>query len=260
MQFKGQTALVTGASAGIGASFAVKLADLGCDLILTARRRERLESLASEITSNHGVKATVLACDLSDPAAAGSLCQEIDGFGIPVDILINNAGFGYKGILAEANPDTIHDMVQVNVAALTMLMQHFLPGMIRRGHGGIVNVASMAAIRPVPTLAVYAATKAYVLSLSEAVWQEVRGTGVHVSALCPGPVETEFFEVSGYKLKGLERFRVQTPDVVVEAGIRALIKNQPFAPTGLPLKILSVVQKIVPRKLGLYLVARNMNR
>ena len=188
------TALITGASAGLGTDFARILAGQKYDLILTARNEEKLKSLASELSSNHSVKCHTISADLAKPGSAASLARQIKERGLKVDVLINNAGCGLWGPFADSVPSDMAGMIQLNVNALTELTREFLPGMITRKQGRILNVASTAAFQPGPWMAVYYATKAYVLSFGEALATELKGTGVTVTTLCPGPTKTEFFE------------------------------------------------------------------
>lgn len=187
-------ALITGASAGIGAEFATQLAAQNHDLVLVARRLDRLTEIASKLTALHGVRVETIECDLSVADAAATIASAVERLGITVDLLINNAGFGTHGRFETLSADRERDEVAVNVAALVALTHAFLPGMLERGRGGVINVASTASFQPVPYMAVYGATKAFVRSFSEALHEEVRGRGVRVLALCPGPTATEFFE------------------------------------------------------------------
>jgi hypothetical protein len=193
--FRDKAAVITGASAGLGEEFAVQLADLGVSrIVLTARRAERLESLrACLIASNPALHVDTITADLSDPSDVTELIGALNSLeGFTCDILINNAGFGDLGSFESSKPDTIHDMLEVNMVALTRLTHWALPGMLKKKAGWICNVGSTAGLLPLPSFAVYAATKAYVNSFSEALRIELRGSGVNVLALCPGPVETEF--------------------------------------------------------------------
>jgi short-subunit dehydrogenase len=176
-----------------------ELASRGHGVTLVARREERLRALAAELVSDHGVRAEVLRTDLGDAAARERLVNQIDGLGLEVEILVNNAGFGGAGNLAESDRERLVEMVQVNCEALLDLQARYLPAMVERGRGAVINVASTAAFQPIPGSATYAATKAFVLSLSEAVHEELRGTGVSLTAICPGPVRTEFTEVAGIR-------------------------------------------------------------
>jgi short-subunit dehydrogenase len=195
---EGSTCLITGASSGIGEEFARQLAARGHGVLLVARREERLRELAADLERQHGVRAEVLGCDVADPDALARLRAAVDERGLEVEVLVNNAGFSTVGDVHE-NPDRQLGMVDVNVRALTALTCEFLPEMVQRGRGAVINVASVAAFQPIPAQAVYAATKAYVLSFSESISSELKGTGVAVTALCPGPVATEFVEAAGFK-------------------------------------------------------------
>jgi short-subunit dehydrogenase len=191
------TALVTGASSGIGVAIAKELASRGQAVTLVARREERLQSLATEIGSEHGVAAEVIACDLSDPAERDRLDEELGVRGRAVEVLVNNAGFGHQADFATSPRERMVGMVEINVTTVVDLTSRFLPAMLERGRGAVINVASTAAFQPLPGSAVYAASKAFVLSFSEAIREELRGSGVAVTAVCPGPVKTEFTEVAG---------------------------------------------------------------
>lgn len=250
--------LITGASSGIGTEFARQFARLGAQLILTARRRDRLEQLAESLRREYGSTVHIADFDLSHPDAVTQLCDYLESAKLAVDVLINNAGFGFQGHFLDADRTGIADMLQVNISSLTQLTHALLPGMLHRRSGGIINVASMAGFTAIPYFSVYAATKAYVIHFSEALWKEYQSRGVHVVALCPGPVDTGFFEVSGYNPKGMVGRQMQHPPEVVAVAIKALIRNTPVVPTSLPLRILSVLQRFVPRRLSLALMAQNM--
>ncbi len=191
------TALVTGASAGIGAAIAGELASRGQGVTLVARREELLNELAGELASKHGVRAEVIAADLGDTAERDRLERRIGELGLTVEILVNNAGFGNSGAVHETERDRIVAMVRLNCEALLDLQARYTPGMVERGRGAVLNVASTASFQPIPGTATYAATKAFVLNLTEASHSELKGTGVSATALCPGPVKTEFPEAAG---------------------------------------------------------------
>jgi short-subunit dehydrogenase len=191
--------LITGASAGIGEAIARELASRSHGVILVARREERLRALAAELRSAHGVRVEVIPADLGDAPARERLANQVDELGLEVEILVNNAGFGGAGDVAESDRERLVAMVQINCEALLDLQARYLPAMVERGRGAVINVASTAAFQPIPGSATYAATKAFVLSLSEAVHEELRGTGVTLTAVCPGPVRTEFTEVAGIR-------------------------------------------------------------
>lgn len=241
------TALVTGASAGLGMLFAEALARQGHDLILTARRAPKLEGLAMAIRTQTGVKVTVIPADLAEPGAVPALMAEIGRQGLAVNILVNNAGFGASGPLAAADPDRIVRMIELNCRALVELTRAVLPGMIQMRSGGILNLASTAAFQPGPGMAVYYATKAFVLSFSEAVHEEVRAQGVRVAALCPGPTATEFFDAAGtsddFALKKL----AGDPAKVVRDGLAALGANRAVKVSGALNAVMAASVRFTPR-------------
>jgi short-subunit dehydrogenase len=191
------TALITGASAGIGDAIARELAGRGHGVTLVARREDRLRSLAGELSERFGVRAEAIAVDLGSDAARGDLPRRIEELGLQVEILVNNAGFGGGEYFARTDRERLVSMVEVNCVALLDLQAVYLPQMVERGRGAVINIASTAAFQPLPGAATYAATKAFVLNLSEAVHAELKGTGVTLTAVCPGPVKTEFAEAAG---------------------------------------------------------------
>ncbi|HKH42978.1 MAG TPA: SDR family oxidoreductase [Solirubrobacterales bacterium] len=191
------TALVTGASSGIGASIAAEFASRGYSLVLVARREERLRSLATELSSDHSVDAEIITADLGDEGDRDRLQEELRSRGRAVEVLVNNAGFGHQADFAPSPRDRMVEMVRVNVEAVVDLTSRFIGPMVERGRGSVINIASTAAFQPLPGSAVYAASKSFVLSFSEALRTELRGSGVTVTAVCPGPVRTEFTEVAG---------------------------------------------------------------
>lgn len=220
--------MVTGASSGIGEQLARQLASRGHNLILVARREDRLRSLAGELERLHGVQTRVIAADLEDREQVDRLPARIAEEGLDVEVLVNNAGFSTVGDV-HSNPDRQLGMVRVNVEALTALTSAFLPGMTERGRGAVLNVASVAGFQPIPAQAVYAATKAFVLSFSQATAVELKDTGVSMTALCPGPVATEFVEVAGFK-KSKEQMAPSmlwsTADDVAKSGIEGMEKGK----------------------------------
>ncbi|WP_159501929.1 SDR family oxidoreductase [Microbacterium sp. 18062] len=223
----GTTALVTGASSGLGVEFATRLARRKIDLVLVARREDRLQELAGRLRADTGVDVTVLPRDLSDPGAGAALHAEVAERGLTIGTLVNNAGFGLRGDVIDSDPDRLDEMVRLNVGALTALVRAFVPDMVRRRSGAIVNLASMAALAPIPHMAVYSATKAYVLHLTEALANELRGTGVTALAVSPGPTRTEFFDVAGGSI-GSDGVYL-TAEQVVDATLRALDRRRPPA-------------------------------
>jgi short-subunit dehydrogenase len=197
MNFTGTTALITGASSGIGLAYAQEFAKRGANLVLVARRKPELEALATELRSKSGADVTVFAADLSVPGAAASLVTAVAKQKITVDVLVNNAGFGTNNRLIDEDRERIQAEITLNVSTLTDLTAAYLPGMIDRNRGTIINIASTAAFQPVPGMAVYAATKAFVLSFTQAVWGELGDSAVRVLAVCPGATDTAFFDVAG---------------------------------------------------------------
>ena len=233
--------LVTGASAGLGVHFARQCRARGDELVLVARRRDRLEALAAELGSAH-----VIAADLAETGAPARLLAEVAGLGLEVETLINNAGFGGASAFVDAPPERLLEMIDLNVRSLTELCRLALPPMLERRRGFILNVASTAAFQAGPYSAVYYATKAFVLSLSEALHEEAKGSGVHVTALCPGPTATEFFEVAGSPDGRLARMATD-PKAVVAAGLAGLARNRAIVVPGLMNKMTSQAGRILPR-------------
>ncbi|MDD3446374.1 MAG: SDR family oxidoreductase [Zavarzinia sp.] len=243
-------ALVTGASSGIGADLAREYARDGHDVVLVARTESALASLADEITRDFGVTATVIPADLSDPAAPRNLFDEMAARGLTVDVLVNNAGFGDGKPFAASDHAKTMGMIQVNIAALTDLMHAFLPGMVERRRGKVLNVASTAAFQAGPGMSVYCATKAYALSLSEGVAEELKGTGVTVTALCPGPTRTNFMDVADVADNALfskGRVPVMTAAEVARIGFRAAKAGQVVVVAGLLNQIGAFAPRITPR-------------
>ena len=191
------TCLVTGASAGIGADIARELARRGHGVTLVARRTERLEELAEELKAEHEIRAETLACDLGDPAARDRMLEELAELGLTVEVLVNNAGFGSAGRFHELDGDREVEMVRLNVEAVVALCTRFVPPMVARRQGAVLNVASIAGFQPVPRQVTYGASKAFVLSFTEGLHADLAGTGVTATALCPGPVKTEFADTAG---------------------------------------------------------------
>ncbi len=239
-------ALITGASGGIGLELARCAAADGHDLILTARRREALEAAAGEIASRYRVTTAVIADDLDDPAAVARIAAQIDR---PVDVLVNNAGFGTWQPFTDTDPTDIDGMVRVNVGALTALTRTYLPGMLERGRGGILNVASVAGFLSGPNAAVYYATKNYVLALSEALAVEAGGSGVTVSALCPGPVETGFQARAGMGGTRMKRMSMMDARTCAEQGWSGFRAGRRTIIPGVGNKALAQVPRLMPRRL-----------
>ena len=237
-------ALITGASAGLGAEFARQLAARGQRLVLAAHRTERLEALAADLGN-----ARAVTVDLAAPGAAARLIAEVEQAGESVELLVNNAGFGLHGRLAELDAERQREMIDLNCGALLDLTRAVLPGMIKRKSGGILNVASTAAFQPGPGMAVYFATKAFVLSLTEALHEEVKPHGIRVSALCPGPTRTEFGEVAGFGGNGgFDKLSMDSV-TVVRAGLRGIDRNKAVVIPGMMNRTGAVSQRFVPRAL-----------
>ena len=243
-------ALITGASAGIGREFARQLAGRARSMILVARRDERLIELADHLKREHPkLIVHVRKVDLGDLGHLQAFLESLDRDQLEVDLLINNAGLGDSGPFAQSDPDRNKEMTLLNVATLTLITRHLLPPMIAKHRGAILNVSSSAGFLPIPLSAVYAATKAYVTSFSEALRAELYGTGVSVCALCPGPVVTEFQQVA--KRKGMKpdigpQFLVVTVEQVVRDAIVALEADRPLVIPGLAMKLLMLVARLMP--------------
>ncbi|MBP1473162.1 SDR family oxidoreductase [Frateuria sp. MAH-13] len=255
--------LITGASAGIGAAFARELAARGHDLVLVARRTDRLQALAEDLHQRHGAQAHVLPADLADPTAPRQLVDALQKQGLTVDWLVNNAGYGVPGTFDASDWPVHADFLQVLLNAPTELAWRLLPGMRERGYGRIVNVASLAG--HVPGSAghtLYAASKAYLIKFSQSLALENRHHGVHVCALCPGFTWSEFHDVTGTRaLVGkLPRFMWQDADTVVREGIEAVERGEPVHVTGRVNRAIKALAKLTPDRLALWLSARESRR
>jgi short-subunit dehydrogenase len=242
-----ETALITGASSGIGCELARVFAAHGSNLVLVARRREKLESLAQVLRAKHGVEVTALSCDLTEPPATQWLEDQLRDRGLAVDVLVNNAGFGAVGKFSELPIEHQLDMIRLNVVVLTDLTRRFLPQMLGRNHGAILNVASTAAFQPGPNMSVYFATKAYVLSLTEAIAHEVRDSAVQITCLCPGATVTEFGSQAGASNVLLFRLGPMTADRVAKFGYRALRRGKKIAVPGVGNWLVAFFVRFTPR-------------
>ena len=242
---------MTGASAGIGAEFARRLAARGANLVLVARRADRLATLAAELRSAYGVQVDEVPFDLARPDAGRALHALVQR---PVHVVINNAGFGSYGPFAVEDPARLESMIMVNVAALTDISRAFLPDMIGAGRGALINIASLAAYSSTPSMPVYGATKAYVLNFTEALAYQVRNTSVRVLAFSPGATETECFDVAGTRDAGGGRW--ETPQQVVSNALRALDSSAPSAVSGWPNRFAAGLVHLFPRHLLLRLAGR----
>lgn len=243
-------ALITGASSGIGREVARHLASKGYDVVLVARREGLLRSLAEELVADHGRKADVIVADLAEKEQIEMVKQMVED----VDVLVNNAGFGKWGLLTDQEEGAVEAMVDVNVRALTSLSRHFAGKMLERGGGMILNVASIAAFQPGPGMAAYCATKSYVLSFSRSLHSEMRRTGVTVTCLCPGYVETGFQEVAGMSLRGVESWSVIPAEKVAAVGIKAMERGRREVIPGLLNKPIPLLGRMVPVRVQLAIV------
>lgn len=241
-------AVVTGASGGLGEGYAHELARQGADVALVARSEDKLTEVAAELRHSYGVATDVLACDLTDRDARTELVAELAGR--EVHTLVNNAGFASLGAFQDVDPGRLSRELELNVAALTELTRALVPQMAERDRGAIINVASTAAFQPIPDMAVYAATKAYVLSLSGALWGEYRGTGVRVVCICPGPTETSFFDNAG-NADVMKRRR--TVDQVVDSTFKALRARRPYVVDGVLNNVMAQATRFSPTALTVHL-------
>jgi len=247
IDFSHQSTIVTGASSGIGAAFAHELARRGSDVVLVARRLDRLQDLAFELEATHGIRATAIALDLSAPGAGSRLAAEVASRGLPVTGLVNNAGFGTDGAFHEEDPARLTDEINVDVANLVDITRAFIEPMRAAGTGILVNVASLAGYVPSPGMAVYSACKAFVLSFTEALWFESRGSGLRVLCLSPGLTRTEFFDaLDGGEYNG----SYQTPEQVVATAMRELDRGarRPSVQSGRMNALTAALPRFVSRK------------
>ncbi len=240
-----ETALITGPSSGLGMDFARLFAADGSDLILVSRNAQKLDALAEELRAAHGVTVHVLPTDLSQPGSSQQVFEAVNALGLTVDALVNNAGFGHLAKFEKVSSEIYARNIQVNVSALTELTRLFLPGMLERRRGRILNVASTASFQPGPNAAVYFATKAYVRFFSEALSEELRGSGVTATALCPGPTKTGFGELAHMETSPLFRFAVESAPVA-RAGYRAMRSGRTTLVTGFGNKLLAFSSRIFP--------------
>jgi short-subunit dehydrogenase len=254
------TAVVTGASSGIGSEIARVLAARGYGVTLVARREDRLRALADELGAQHGVKTEVIAADLTDPASRARLLAEVGERGLTPDLLINNAGFSTTGAVHASDPANEIAMIRTDVEAVAHLCSLFLPGMVERKRGAVLNVASTAAFQPLPGQAAYGASKAFVVSYSRAVRQELHGTGVTCSVLCPGPVETEFAVTAGFNeeeaLNSLPKFMWEPAADVAETAIRGLERDKAVVIPGVSNRVGARFAYLAPRSMLLPMLAK----
>lgn len=258
-------ALVTGASAGIGSAIARLLAERGYALVLVARRQDRLTTLADELSDEHGVRVETIAADLGKPTRRDKIPRQIAELGLEVEILINNAGFATGGEpFHKADPGREIEQVRVDVEAVVALTSAFLPAMVERGRGAILNVASTAGMQPMPYSAGYSAAKAYVLTFSEAIHQEVGGHGVTVTALAPGPVDTDFWQIAGWEVQGGKSFERAVPGTLISpqqaarAAVEGLERGERVVVPGLPIRAAMLASRYIPHMLKLPALERFM--
>jgi short-subunit dehydrogenase len=246
MEFTGKSALITGASSGIGVQFAEGFAARGSNLILVARRKDLLAALATRLGDQYGVNVEIITQDLSVPGSGVELEKKVSALKHTVDVLINNAGFGTNNHFVDEDRDRLQSEIQLNIGTLVDLTAAFLPAMVARDSGVVVNIASTASFQPVPGMAVYAATKAFVRSFTEAVWGELGDSQVRVLALSPGATESEFFEVAGGKPSG----KAMPAHAVVETMFAALdaTKSRPSVVVGGANSVTSALVKFFPKK------------
>ncbi|MBL7487989.1 SDR family oxidoreductase [Frankia sp. AgB1.9] len=256
MDLRGQTALVTGASGGIGLAFAHEFAARGADVVLVARSEDKLRANAVEITRRHAVHAELIAVDLEQSDAVDEISHRLDAANRPVDILVNNAGFATHGDVATADPARLRAQIRLNTLAVVDLTTRFLPAMTARHQGIIINVASTAAYQPVAHMAVYGATKAFVLSFTEALWAEAKPAGVRVLAVSPGATDTSFFDVVGAEEASVGRRR--TPQQVVATALRGLEKGRPSVVDGPTNKIIAGLPRAMPRSAIIQIAERSV--
>ena len=247
------TCLITGASSGIGREFARILAKRGYSVTIVARREERLKELAEELELNHKASVQVIAADLADEKSRRSLVDTLSEKDLVVDLLVNNAGFGTNGRFTELDQDREVEELRLNCEAVVDLTRTYLPGMVERNRGGVINIASTGAYQPVPFMATYAATKAFVLSFSEALHSELSDSDVNVTAVCPGPVPTEFSSVAGneYSFKIMPDFAIVGPEDIAADSIKAFEKGRRVIDPGLINAIQGMVTRPLPTTLTL---------
>lgn len=253
------TVLITGASSGLGTEYATQFARMGANVILVARRADRLQELADRLGREHGVSATPLALDLAQPGVSKTLRRELEERGIQIDALVNNAGFGHHDNFVDADLARLDEMIQLNITTLVALTHEFLPDFVAAGRGTVVNIASTGAFQPCPTMAVYGATKAFVLSFTEGVAYEVRESGVKMLAVCPGATATEFREVSGLHAE-LGQAGTQTPAQVVDTTLKALARGRSGSlVSGRRNFALAKLAGLMPRRLVTAVAARTLS-
>ncbi|WP_131538106.1 SDR family NAD(P)-dependent oxidoreductase [Pedobacter nototheniae] len=251
----GKVALVTGASSGIGKAFAYKLAEMGAILVLTARREDNLKELALKLNTLYKAKVYVFTADLSKKEAPQQLYNQILNSGLTIDLLINNAGYGKWTNFLDETIEEYDDMLELNINAVVKLTHLFIPAMLKKGSGGIINVASTGALQPCPYVGVYCASKSFVLAFSEALYGEYHKKGLTITALCPGNTSTGFQSIAKANTQGMS---ADLPDTVAEAGIKSLLKGKSFKIVGFANYLTSFVPRFFPRKTVINIVSKMM--
>lgn len=255
---EGKSALVTGASSGLGADFARQLGEMGCDVVLVARRGDRLEALKREIETTSDVRATCIAMDLAAPDAAATLSDRLAKTGVTVDVLVNDAGFGLFGEFLDLEWTRIHELLELNIVALTELTHLFAQGMRERGFGYVLLVASNGAFQPTPLYAAYSASKSYVLSLGEALHYELRDSGVGVTVLVPGVTRTEFHTVAGQALTPYQRRTIMPSAKVARIGLGAMRRGKASVVAGRTNAVLAFLTRFGSRQFNTSVAYRAM--
>ncbi|KOS00713.1 SDR family NAD(P)-dependent oxidoreductase [Paenibacillus polymyxa] len=256
-----KTVLITGVSGGIGKELADRFAKDGFNLVLVARSKGKLLELAKEYQKKHGTHVVVIAKDVASPGIPEEIFTELKEKGIVVDYLVNNAGFGLYGTFLETNLEEETNMIDVNIKALTIMTKLFLPDMVKRGQGGVMNVASLVAFFPGPMMSIYYATKAYVLSFTEALENELSGTGVTVTALCPGVTSTGFVDRSGMgDSKLIKNGAIMEAGQVAEEGYRGFLRGDTIIIPGTRNRLMAFIPRLLPRKLVTRMVRSTQNR
>jgi short-subunit dehydrogenase len=253
VNLQGKTALITGASSGLGADFARELANYGCGLVLAARRNERLNELKLEITSRKPVPVEVIPVDLTGPETPRQLYDRLEASSLPVDILINNAGYATYGPFVETPWERTQDMLNLDLIVATQLMHLFLPRMVQRRYGYVLNIASIGAYQPSPTYAAYSAAKTYIFYLSQAVQYELRHTGVHCTVISPGVTRTEFLSVAGQTPTLYQRVLGMDSAAVARIGIQAMLKGRASVVPGVFNSLFAIMMRFLPYQFQAFL-------
>ncbi|WP_300674719.1 SDR family oxidoreductase [Soonwooa sp.] len=256
-KFLYKTALVTGASSGIGKAFAYELAKKGVNLVLTARSQNKLEEIKNDLKSKYQIEVTYLVADLSDPNASQAIYDQLSELHINIDLLINNAGIGKWSNFLDQSIKTYEEMIQLNISSLVKLCQLFIPNMLKNKNGGIINIASTGALQPCPYIAVYCASKAFVLNFSESLYGEYLDKGITVTAICPGNTETGFQKEANADTSGMS---FETPEMVAKQSLDALIKKKNNKIIGFGNRMQSILPRLLPRKTVITIVKNMMNK